>query len=42
VVLDAETPAQAITEQAEKLWVCKAGRIVVHNTRTSDMRVANP
>jgi cytosine/creatinine deaminase len=42
VVLDAETPAQAITEQVEKLWVCKAGRIVVHNTRTSDIRVANP
>jgi hypothetical protein len=39
VVLDAETPAQAITEQVEKLWVCKAGRIVVHNTRTSDIRV---
>jgi cytosine deaminase len=42
VVLDAETPAQAITEQAEKLWVCKAGRIVVHNTRTSDICVAHP
>jgi cytosine/creatinine deaminase len=41
VVLDAETPAQAITEQVEKLWVCKAGRIVVRNTRTSDLHVAN-
>jgi cytosine deaminase len=33
VVLDAATPAQAITEQAEKLWVCKDGRIVVRNVR---------
>lgn len=38
VVLDAASPAQAITEQAEKLWVLKAGRVVVHNTRTSDIR----
>jgi len=39
VVLDATSPAQAITEQAEKLWVLKAGRVVVHNTRTSDIKV---
>ena len=40
VVLDAATPAQAITEQAEKLWVLKAGRVVVRNTRTTEMRVS--
>ncbi len=39
VVLDAATPAQAITEQVEKLWVCKAGRMVVRNTRTSEVLV---
>lgn len=33
VVLDAATPAQAITEQVEKLWVLKGGRITAHNTR---------
>jgi cytosine deaminase len=38
VVLDAATPAQAITEQVEKLWVCKGGRILVQNTRTSHQR----
>jgi cytosine deaminase len=38
VVLDATTPAQAITEQAEKLWVCKDGRIVVHNSRATERR----
>ncbi|MGQ4806988.1 N-isopropylammelide isopropyl amidohydrolase [Candidatus Entotheonellaceae bacterium PAL068K] len=37
VVLDAADPAQAITEQAEKLWVLKAGRIVARNTRSSDL-----
>jgi cytosine deaminase len=37
VVLDATSPAQAITEQAEKLWVCKAGRIVARNTRTTEV-----
>jgi cytosine deaminase len=36
VVLDAATPAQAITEQAEKLWVCKDGRIVVRNSRATE------
>jgi cytosine deaminase len=39
VVLDAATPAQAITEQAEKLWVLKAGRIAVRNTRTTEVHV---
>jgi cytosine/creatinine deaminase len=38
VVLDAATPAQAITEQAEKLWVLKAGHVIVQNTRTTEMR----
>jgi cytosine deaminase len=42
VVLDAATPAQAITEQAEKLWVIKAGRIVVRNTRTTEIRASIP
>jgi cytosine deaminase len=42
VVLDATTPVQAITEQAEKLWVLKAGRVVVQNTRTTEMHVAVP
>ena len=37
VVLDAASPAQAITEQAEKLWVLKAGRVTARNTRTSDI-----
>lgn len=36
VVLDATTPAQAITEQAEKLWVCKDGRVVVRNSRATE------
>jgi cytosine deaminase len=40
VVLDAIDPIQAITEQAEKLWVFKDGRVVARNTRTSDMYVA--
>jgi cytosine deaminase len=39
VVLDAADPAQAITEQAEKLWVFKSGRIVAHNTRSSELLV---
>jgi cytosine deaminase len=37
VVLDAATPAQAITEQAEKLWVCKNGRMIVRNARTTEV-----
>jgi cytosine deaminase len=37
VVLDAANPEQAIIEQAEKLWVLKSGRIVVRNTRTSEV-----
>ena len=39
VVLDAADPAQAITEQAEKLWVFKDGRIVARNARTSEVFV---
>jgi cytosine/creatinine deaminase len=39
VVLDAADPAQAITEQSEKLWVFKAGRVVAHNTRSSELLV---
>ncbi len=39
VVLDASTPADAITEQVEKLWVCKTGRMIVKNTRTSERLV---
>ena len=39
VVLDAADPAQAITEQSEKLWVLKAGRIVARNARTSEVFV---
>ena len=42
VVLDAASPAQAVTEQAEKLWVLKAGRVVVQNTRTTEMQVSLP
>ncbi len=37
VVLDARDPAQAITEQAEKLYVIKGGRVVARNTRTSEL-----
>jgi cytosine deaminase len=37
VVLDASSPAQAITEQVEKLWVLKAGRVVARSTRTSEV-----
>jgi len=37
VVLDAASPAQAITEQVEKLWVLKAGRVVARNTRSSEV-----
>jgi cytosine deaminase len=37
VVLDAASPVQAITEQVEKLWVLKAGRVVAHNTRVTEL-----
>ena len=37
VVLDAASPAQAITEQVEKLWVLKAGRVVARNARVSEV-----
>jgi cytosine deaminase len=37
VVLDARDPAQAITEQAEKLYVIKAGRVAAKNRRTTEL-----
>jgi cytosine deaminase len=37
VVLDARDAAQAITEQAEKLYVIKSGRIVARNRRTTEL-----
>jgi cytosine deaminase len=37
VVLDARDAAQAITEQAEKLYVIKAGRVVARNTRATHL-----
>jgi cytosine deaminase len=37
VILNAADAAQAITEQSEKLWVFKSGRIVARNTRTSEL-----
>jgi cytosine/creatinine deaminase len=37
VVLDARDAAQAITEQSEKLYVVKAGRVVARNTRRSEL-----
>jgi cytosine deaminase len=40
VVLDARDAAQAITEQVEKLYVIKSGRVVARNTRTSELRLA--
>jgi cytosine deaminase len=40
VILDAPDPVQAITEQAEKLLVFKAGRLVARNTRTNEMCVS--
>ena len=36
VVLDAHNPAQAITEQVEKCYVIKRGRVLVENSRTSE------
>lgn len=41
VVLDARDAAQAIAEQAEKLYVIKAGRVVARNSRTSEL-IAGP
>jgi cytosine deaminase len=40
VVLDAADPVRAITEQSEKLWVIKSGRIVARNMRTSELCVS--
>jgi cytosine deaminase len=37
VVLDARDAAEAIIEQAEKLYVIKAGRVVARNTRTQEL-----
>jgi cytosine deaminase len=37
VVLDARDAAQAITEQVEKLYVLKAGRVVARNARTNEL-----
>jgi cytosine deaminase len=37
VVLDARDAAQAITEQSEKLYVIKRGRVVARNTRTTEL-----
>ena len=37
VVLDARDPAQAITEQAEKLYVIKNGKVVARNRRTTEL-----
>jgi cytosine deaminase len=42
VVLDARDGAQAITEQAEKLYVIKAGRVVARNTRTQELIAGAP
>jgi cytosine deaminase len=39
VVLDAADPIQAITEQSEKLWVFKAGRMVARNVRSAEIFV---
>jgi cytosine deaminase len=38
VVLDARDPAQAITEQAEKLFVVKGGRIVARSARSTELK----
>jgi cytosine deaminase len=40
VVLDAADPIQAITEQSEKLWVLKSGRVVARNARSSEHFIA--
>lgn len=42
VVLDARDAAEAITEQAEKLYVIKGGRVVARNTRTSEIASGRP
>lgn len=42
VVLDAADAAQAITEQVEKLYVIKGGRVVARNTRTSELTAGRP
>ena len=42
VVLDAVDAAHAITEQSEKLYVIKGGRVVARNTRTSELAPGRP
>ncbi len=37
VVLDARDAAQAITEQSEKLYVIKNGKVVARNSRVSEL-----
>ena len=37
VVLDARDAAQAITEQAEKLYVIKDGRVVARSHRSTEL-----
>ena len=37
VVLDARDAAQAITEQSEKLYVIKNGRVVARNRRVTEL-----
>ena len=39
VVLDARDPAEAITEQAEKLLVVKSGRVVARSRRTTELHI---
>lgn len=39
VVLDAESGVGAITDQAEKLLVCKGGRIVARNHRSTELNL---
>jgi cytosine deaminase len=42
VVLDAPDAPRAIAEQAEKLYVIKAGRVVARNTRSSELVLGSP
>jgi len=37
VVLDAPSPSEAIVEQAEKLYLYKAGQLVTCNRRTTEL-----
>ena len=42
VVLDARDAAHAITEQSEKLYVIKNGRVVARNSRVSELLPSSP